>query len=451
MAYLIDSTSDLITKREIDLFATKPTQTVIESGRISEVNPTVAVADSTILEFSIVTGNTEYLDLRESTLYLKAKIVRSDGTALNADAGDVGRVYPVNYPIASFFKQLEVQVGGKTIGSASNLYPYRAVLGALLEHSADAKKHQLRAGGFFTDKDNMEEVGATLATGKASNKGAVNRFNLTKYNRSFELEGRIHHEIFEQGKLLLAGVPLTLRFTPADPKFCLMSASTATDYKVKIEKATFKASIKTIAPAVHSAIQQRLRTANCKYPIERVEMRSFVPAATNTRNISEPNLCSGTIPQEIVIGLVENQAYNGSLSKNPFNFKHYNVVNVALTVNGQTIPYGQLKLDFTNRNVLAGYMTLFRGCKMWPGNISNGINLDDYVKGHALYVFNLAPDDAGNNVFQLAKTGPVSLEMTTDMDIDPALAVIVLLRYDSFFEIDEHRNVHWRQNLTPSK
>lgn len=444
---LIDTASAIVTKNELELFATKPTQTAIESGRIISVNPTTALANSDFIEFSIVTGNHEYIDLRETTLYIKTKITKSDGTALAEGGGAPARVYPVNYPIGSFFRQVEVQLGGKTIGTSSNLYGYRALFQVLLNHCPDAKQHQLRAGGFYMDHSNMEETGAAIVNATSTNKGANSRFKLSKYSRSFELEGSIHHEIFEQNKLLLSGIPLTIKLTPADANFCLMSASDATSYKIEFQKALLKASIKRIAPYVHKAITTRMETSNCKYPILRREMRQFQPAAHNTRSISEPNLCQGQLPRRIVLALVENQARNGALTRNPFNFKHFNVTSLKLSVNGEQLPYGELTMDFANKNVVEAYMTLFRGCKLWPGNVSNGITMADFIDGHTIYVFNLAPDDAGSSVFQLAKTGPVSLDMTTSEDIDPAVSIIALFEYDSFFEIDDHRNIHWRQGI----
>lgn len=446
---LIDADSCICTKAELELFETKPTQTAITGGRLTAIHPTTSIDQTDVIEFSTTTGEKDYLDLRESTIYIKAKIVKDDNTnlpekvagALNAAA----QVYPINYPLASMFKQVEVLLNGKQIGSSSSLYPYRAMMEALLTHTEDAKNHQLRCGGYFKDLSGMETTGATISDGTAANKGAVNRFKMTKFSRSFELEGRVHHEMFEQGKLLLSRVPITVRLTLGNPKFILMSASDDTDYKIKLEKAIFYASVKEIASYVRLAHEQRLLSANAKYPVSRIEMRYFHKAA-GTDDLSETNLCKGEIPRRIVLGLIDGSAMTGALDKNPFNFKHFSVTSVKITVAGQQVPYGELKMDFANKKVLNGYMTVFRGSKLWPSNQSNDITLEDYIDGHALYVFNLAPDDAGSSSFQLAKNGDVSVEIKTSAAPANSVCIIALFEYDSFVEIDADRNVHYAHN-----
>jgi hypothetical protein len=444
---LIDNTSCICTKNELSLFETLPTQTAITKGKLVPIHPTTAIAGSDVIEFNITTGDREYIDLRESTLYFKMKITKADNTALNVDAGPAGQVYPINYPVATFFKHVEVLLNGKQIGSSNSLYPYRSMMEVLLNYTRDAKNHQLRAGGYYKDLDDLETTGNTITNETATNKGAIARFKMSKYNKSFELEGRIHNEMFEQGKLLLSKLPLTIKLTKANPNFALMSASNDTEYKLTIEKALFNASIKTISSSISLAHEKRLLTANAKYPVTRIEMRYFTKAA-GSASLSETNLCQGEIPKRIVIGLVESTAKNGALNKNPFNFKHFNVTNVKLTVNGEEMPYNELKMNFGAEEVVSGFMTLFRGSKLWSSNNSNYITLKDYRTGYTLYVFNMAPDDAGSDAFQLSKTGNVTIDITASEATTTAISIIALFEYDSFLEIDKNRTVYYSHGYT---
>ncbi|XP_064639788.1 uncharacterized protein F54H12.2-like [Lineus longissimus] len=225
------------------------------------------------------------------------------------------------------------------------MYAYRSYLEALLSHGEDAKTHQLRAGGYFRDLANMETTGAAISDSSATNKGAIARFKMAKFSRSFELQGRIHNEMFEQGKLLLSKVPLTVELAMGNPKFNLMSASTTTDYKIKLEKAILYASHNEIASYVRVAHEEKLITANAKYLVARIKTRYFQKAA-GTADLSEANLCKGETPRRIILGLVANNAMNGALDGNPFNFKHYNATSVKLTVAGADIPLRGTKNEF---------------------------------------------------------------------------------------------------------
>ncbi|XP_064639584.1 uncharacterized protein F54H12.2-like [Lineus longissimus] len=293
---LIDADSCACTKAELELFETKPTQTAILSGRLVEVQPTTSIDNTDVIEFNTQTDEKHYIDFRETTLYIKAKIVKQDGSTLREKQADGNTLeqnaqcYPINYLVASMFKQVEVSLAGKQIGTTTSMYTYRSYLEALLSHGEDAKTHQLRAGGYFKDLANMETTGATISDSSATNKGAIARFKMANFSRSFELQGRIHNEMFEQGKLLLSKVPLTVKLTMGNPKFNLMSASTTTDYKIKLEKAIIYASHKEIASYVRVGHEEKLLTANAKYPVARIETRYFQKAA-GTADLSEANLC----------------------------------------------------------------------------------------------------------------------------------------------------------------
>ena len=56
-------------------------------------------------------------------------------------------------------------------------------------------------------------------------------------------------------------------------------------------------------------------------------------------NHTETDLFNGLIPQCIIFGMVRNDAYNGSLTRNPFNFQLFDLNAVRVTVNGEEIPY----------------------------------------------------------------------------------------------------------------
>ncbi|XP_064645162.1 uncharacterized protein F54H12.2-like [Lineus longissimus] len=309
----IDADSCAYTKAELELFETKPTQTAILSGRLVEVQPTTSIDNKDVIEFNKQNNEKHYIDLRETTLYIKAKIVKQDGSTLRKMQADGttleqnAQCYQINYLIASMFKQVEVSLAGKQIGTTSSMYAYRSYLESLLSHGEDAKTHQFRAGGYFKDLANMETTGDTIRDSSATNNGAIARFKMVKFSRSFELQGCIHNEMFEQGKLLLSKVPLTVKLTMGNPKFNLMSALTTTDHTMKLEKAILYASHNEIASFVGVANEEKLLTAYGKYPVARIKMRYFQKAA-GTADLSEANLCKGETPRRIILSLVASNA-----------------------------------------------------------------------------------------------------------------------------------------------
>ena len=50
------------------------------------------------------------------------------------------------------------------------------------------------------------------------------------------------------------------------------------------------------------------------------------------------------IPKRIAICMMD--SHNGNYKNNPFNFKHYNLTQIGISVNGEEIPFKPLKLNF---------------------------------------------------------------------------------------------------------
>ena len=72
-------------KSELDIFTVPPTQTSIETGNWVEYNPIATLDDGSSIEFSVSGSGQDYLDAANTQLYVKAKIIQADGTALAND------------------------------------------------------------------------------------------------------------------------------------------------------------------------------------------------------------------------------------------------------------------------------------------------------------------------------------------------------------------------------
>jgi hypothetical protein len=70
---------------------------------------------------------------------------------------------------------------------------------------------------------------------------------------------------------------------------------------------------------------------SCKYPIRRIEVKVDTVPRGNT-NYVQDNIFLGQLPKRLVIGCVDSDALNGTITKNPFRFKHYKINFVALNV-----------------------------------------------------------------------------------------------------------------------
>jgi hypothetical protein len=60
-----------------------------------------------------------------------------------------------------------------------------------------------------------------------------------------------------------------------------------------------------------------------------------------------------------VIGMVDGDAFNGTYTKNTFNFKNYDITTMGLTVKRENLPGKPLQLKFgADSNYISAFQTL---------------------------------------------------------------------------------------------
>jgi hypothetical protein len=114
------------------------------------------------------------------------------------------------------------------------------------------------------------------------------------------------------------------------------------------------------APTIINLINQQLSTHTAKYPLRRVEVKTFtIPSGTQSK-ITD-HLFQGQMPKLIVLGFVENAAFKGDNTKNPFHFQNQQVKKREISINGEMIETRPLKPNFTDDQYLRSYLTLYKG------------------------------------------------------------------------------------------
>ena len=157
---------------------------------------------------------------------------------------------------------------------------------------------------------------------------------------------------------------------------------------------------------------------------------------------NQPNIFQGALPNRIVIGMVDADAFNGTYTKNPFNFKNYDITTMGLTVNGENLPGKPLQLKFgVDSNYISAFQTLYAGTHKIFENQGNGITREEYANGYTLFVFDLTPDLCIGDHVQPIKNGNVSIECRFGTPLETAINIVVLGEFQSLIEIDANRNV----------
>ena len=421
----------------LELFTVPATQTGEEHGRWHDAHPVSTITDSGPIEFSI-DGSSEYLDLAHSYLFVKAKLTAGDGGVVTDK-----KVAPVSLFLQSLFSQVDVTLNGKLISSGSNNYPYRFMLGTLLNYGDEAKTSKLTSQLFYKNSAGaMDEVDPTKTVAAGGNCRLISRYKHSNKSVSIEMTGPIHADIFFQHRYILDFVNLKLKFSRSKSEFCLMSGEANPNYKVVIEDAIVFVRKVKLNPSVALAIADKLKTTTAKYPICRTDLKTFsVPAVS--LGISQ-DVFTGQLPDRVIISVVDNDAYNGSYTKSPYNYKNYDLNFLGVYADGIQVPQKPLQLKYSaagGQGFILGYQSLFNGTGTMIGDHGNQISRDNYANGYTLHCFNLTPYLSNGENFNLIKQGNLRVEAQLATPLAQTVNFMVYGEFDSLIEIDHSRNI----------
>lgn len=254
--------------------------------------------------------------------------------------------------------------------------------------------------------------------------------------------GRLHIDMFNQNKYLLNGVEMRLKLIRSRDAFSIMAA--AGEFKVHIVDANLWVRRCKVSPSVLLAHSKTLETGTAKYPITRVEMKTFT-LPTGIRSKTIDNVFLGQLPKRVIVGLVTNAAFNGSFTLNPFNFKHFSTNYFSLYVDGEQVPSKPLQPSYAanSQKCIQAFYTLFTGTGMHNADSGNKINRYDYMNGYCLMAFDLTPDMSASDTsyWNLVRNGNLRMEVNFDTALTETVNCLVYAEFDNVIEIDRHRNV----------
>lgn len=416
MAFLLKDSPECV-KSELELFHLPGTQTVIQSGQWVEFHPLSNVFDGGPITFHCSGSGEEYIDLSQTQLHVKAKILKNDNSPMGKDA-DIG---PVNLFLHSLFSQVDISLNERIISNSSNTYPYRAYIETLLNHGYDSKTSQLTAELFYKDSED----------------GLKKRSEFFKESATVDMIGCIHSDLFHQERLLLNLVDLKVKLIRSKPEFCLRGKE---GFKVVLDHVSLLVRKVRVSPGVIVGHAKALQNGTAKYPINRVLCKVYSIPKGNMSFVQD-NVFTGQMPKKVVIGCVDNEAFHGSLAKSPFNFQHFNLNFVGIYVDGQPMPHNPFEVNFEKKNFIRAYQSLFLGTEKMGQDRGIYISREEYSNGSTLYAFDLSPDLCDGEHLNLIKHSNLRLEMKFTKSLENTICVIVFAEFENLIEINKSRNI----------
>ena len=226
-------------------------------------------------------------------------------------------------------------------------------------------------------------------------------------------------------------------------EFCLMASEVDADYRVKLTEVYLKIRKVKVNPNISIAHELALKKRPAIYPVRRVECKSFIIPAGNP-SLRKDNFYNGLVPKTIIFGMVDGAAFNGAYKKNPFNFQNFTTFFLAISVNGEEVPFKPLQLSYTAATCryIKAFLTLFSGTGKMFYDVGNDISHDEFVNGFNLYSADLSPDICGSSDhFNAVHRGNLVVDIKFSTALTVAVSLVCYSEIENTIHIDYERNV----------
>lgn len=422
-------------REEVNLFENVTYDVTIENTSCSTYYPIHPLSSkSSPIQFNVSGNDIHYLNLGESKLYIRAKVVDAAGVDIPYEANKATSAYaPINNLLHSMFQNVTMHVNDVEVTPKTGFYPYRAYIETLLAKGKDYKKSQAQAAMYFKTKDEKD----------VNDDGWKSRMNRVDKSAVFEMIGRPHLDLLQQFKFLPPGVDVKLTFHRSPEAFMLQTAGTAPPANIQLQ--ILEAELHIIKHTIPSPIMvQQLKEWEAgnpvSYPMREVQMKTYtLPIGTQSNN--NENCISGFLPDRIVIGLVDARHVHGTYESNPLVFQDFGLSNIGVICNSEEVTAFNMDLDFADNRLIRAYSSLFDGLGI--SNCDSGIELtiDEYKKSKAFFVYDLRHM---RDAFATPRHGNVLISLKFKTAITHAITVVCYLEYQSVMYINSDRQVYFR-------
>ena len=442
----------------LNLFRVPPTDISIGSYRMVPITPFTTGINP--VDFQIDPQD-DYIDLSRSYFQLEWTLKKSTG--VNTVAAE--HTYLVNNIAHTLFKQISVRLNGTLISPQTDTYHYKAYFETLFNYDRDDGETILKPQGWINHIDWPEALTANqldYATPHAHFLAMKQEYR-SLVRDSLPIENAKHAggkarvlcfvpniEVFHLSKLLVPKVQIGIQMYFNSPDVWSMRYDGAVAFRLNAED--IKVRLYLCQVKVDDSIYRDLmismdsRGNPVRYPTVRSEIRTY-NIANDNRHYEIDNPFQNRVPNMVVLGLVRSDAFNGSVTRYPFNFKDFNLTSLKQIVNGEIYPYEALQLIHTNDSKdMRGYRQFLQATGSLCKSKGNMVRAEDwgYTKNCTLFVFENAANGCLNSPVLNPKLAG-HLRLVLDFGADPGanLTAIVYGEFENLMEVDSNKTVQY--------
>ena len=238
--------------------------------------------------------------------------------------------------------------------------------------------------GYISDTaEKFDDVGTSSAD--SDNDGFKKRMKMFSQSKWVYFCININCDITTLRKYLPPNTKFEFQYERMDDNFCLLSADKTNKFAIQLDD--MRMSFKRYAPSIkvhHEYLSNLKQQKTPTLPIDRSLIKQYIVAAGSS-DLSHFNLIRGDqLPEQVIIGVVEQTAFNGDITMNPFNFQNFDIREASLIVNGVHEPTELYKLNAAAEDKVDMFANFIENTGISTDDREFGISLDDFYGGSFL-------------------------------------------------------------------
>ena len=381
-------------------------------------------------EFSLPANPEKFIDITSLTLHGRVGIRTKDDKGNWVHPPKTDKTWGViNNFFPSLWSSIVVKMNDTEIGDVSNnSYPYTSYLQTLLgTTSALSKNHILKEQCFIKDEcESMETPNQKENSSYSKRKQKLVDNDFTDFCIP------IHNDLSTCEKYLPPGVKLFFSVRRSSDDFLIWKTGT-NQYKVVVEDLHLNVNLLE----VHTNIlqnhfkQQRSRGGVIDMKYTQNILKTFA-VPKGSFELKQHNLFFGDrLPNRIYLAFVEQESYNGSPTKNPYNFETASMREACVIVNGVSEPSPPLTFqeNVTEKQL---YFDLLQNTGTSNFDFEGvNISLDEFKKGYFILAYDRSPMKDNGLYTHKSDRGNITISVKCKEAISKNYMVLVFASYDA--------------------
>ena len=381
--------------------------------------------------FEIPADPEKFTDAESIRLQGRMRIRKKVGSVLS-DLTDGAKVSTVNNIFNSLWSSINVQLNETEITDpSSRWYAFKSYFENHLSYSTPTKENVLAFKGYIKDTPGkFDDIGDNNTN--SSNDGYLKRQKMFEGSKWVYFCINIHADITTLRKYIPPNVKMMLELRRNSDEFCLLSHHSINDFKIELDDVRVRVNRIESSTEVSKYYTNEIKSGKMpRLSIDRSLLKTYT-VSRGRMDLSEYNIISGRqLPDQIIIGVLEEGAHSGDINKNPFHFQDFDISEACLVVNGRREPPDTYRVNKDTGDMADLYNSFLENVGVGIDDRECGITYDDFYGGSFLLVWDRTQDKCNRFHRHKQDSGSIDVHLKTRTALNKTVTIVIYATYSA--------------------